>query len=109
MSRRLAPQEHALYPGEVRNVAIDFSGLLDDGETLSSVTQAEESTSTLVVSSEQINAAEVVINGASVPIGHAVQLRVDHNNAAAEQYVVDIECLTSASQEVVGSVILRAC
>ena len=31
---KIAPQIRDIYPGEVRNIVVDFSGMLDAGESL---------------------------------------------------------------------------
>jgi hypothetical protein len=107
MSKRLAPQDRPLYASEVRIVSVDFSGLLDDGETLASVTSVTDPSGLLSITDEQVNTTALNINGQPTAIGHACLFRVDHNGADAGTYILDIECLTSASQEVTGSVNVR--
>lgn len=107
MSKRLAPQCGELYPSEVRAVAVDFSGVLDEGETLAAVLSISEVSGDLGLSGQQVSSAPLTINGVVVPAGMAVQFMVDHNGATQGQRLVDIECSTSAGQEVTGSVSLK--
>lgn len=101
---RVAPQDHELYEGEVRNIAANMAGLMDEGETLSSIVSIQDDSGLLSITSEQINSSSVEVNGVDVAAGLVVQFRVDRNGAANGCYLVDIECLSSAAQEVTGSV-----
>jgi len=102
-----APQIGQLLIGEVANVAIDCSGFLDSGETITgTVTVEEQSTSDLTISSEQVNGSTITINGASVSAGYAVQCRVDTTGASAREYSLMVSVVTSAGQTRKGLVAL---
>lgn len=100
-----APQIGEILIGEVANIAIDCSGFLDTGETITgAVTVEEQTTSELTITSEQANSAELTINGAAVAVGLAVQCRVDAASAAAGDYTLIVTAVTSASQTRKGKV-----
>jgi len=107
MSRRVAPECRAIYASEIRAVSVDFSGVLDEGETLTSVLSIDDPSNELAITGTQVNSAPVDINGVSVPAGLAVQFLLDHNGATQGNRLIDIECSTSAGQEVVGSVPIK--
>ncbi len=94
-----APQIRELTTDETRNISVDMSGLLDDGEVLVGAPTIECSDS-LTVDNEQINTAAVVINGDSVAVGCAVQFTVASTVRGA--YTIDIKCSTDANQVVEG-------
>lgn len=105
---KVAPQIRQVYIGEVRNIAVDMSGMLDVGETLSGTPAvAMESGTGLTFSSEQTNASAVVINDVTVPIAHAVQVSCDAASATVGRYTLVVTCSTSASQTVKGEVIVQ--
>jgi len=97
-----ATQLHRIGVGEVRNVAIDFTGVLDSGEVLTGTpTVVEETTSDLTITNKVVSTAVVVINHADVPIGEAVQFRVDATSAVLNRtYILLITCDTDAGQTV---------
>lgn len=105
----IAPQVHPISTSELRNVAVDFSGKLDSGELLTGTpTVTEVGTSDLVLASKQVNAADRIINGATVATGKAVQFTVDASGSSAGQRrTVDIVCGTDAGQTVHGRVVLK--
>jgi len=102
-----APQIRALYVGEERNVAVDFSGKLDDGETLKGIPTVSAVALGLVVSGEQVNSSAISIDGTTVDIGRAVQFSVNASNASAGTIVLLVSCSTSASQVVRGLITVR--
>jgi len=110
MGSRLAIQSHNLYEGGVRNVAVNFAPLLDEGETLvgtPTVTNAAGNLSDLVISNEQLNAAEMSINGVAIPASLAVVFRVARGAAAEGEYYLDILVNTSGGQTIPGTVLVN--
>jgi len=103
---KTAPQVRSVYPGEVRNVAIDFTFQLDAGETLSGTpTVSALSGYGVTFSGQQINASAITINGTVVAIGNAVQFTADATSAASGATIrLLITCGTSASQTLKGIV-----
>ena len=90
-----SPELHAKAVSEVRNVAVDFRGRLDDGELLSgtpTVTQA-----TLVPTNVGVNVAEKKINGWTVAIGQAVQFQVPAGGTPSTVYTFQISCATNST------------
>lgn len=90
-----APQIHNISTDETRNVSVDMTALLDDGETItgSPTVQCDAS---ITVTNEQYNAAAVTINGVSVAAGKAVQFTVEPS--ARGLYPVEIVAQTSEGQ-----------
>jgi len=105
--KRLAPQIHQLYLGEDRIVSIDCSGGLDAGEALAGTPVVTEVTGALTISQEQVSSVDLVINGAEVPAGYAVQFSVDRNQASAAARTIDVSVLTTSGQTVTGAVRLE--
>jgi len=105
-----APQVAEILVGEVVNIAADFRGFLDEGETISGTPTVEElATSLLSITGAQANVAPLVINGATVPAGLAVQCQVDAANAVADRYDLRITAETSAGQRRKGVVRINVC
>jgi hypothetical protein len=104
----VAVQVRDIATGEVRNVAVDFSGKLDSGETLSGTpTTSEIDTNDLSFSGQQVSTGALTIVGETVATGLAVQFTVDASTALAGKiYRVMVTCATSASQTVKGIVTL---
>jgi hypothetical protein len=105
--KRLAPGSRKLYLGGVRNVAVSFAGLLDEGETLSGTPTVSEATESLGITAAQVSTADLVIEGVKVKAGHAVQFRLTRGEASAGNYEIDILAPTSAGQTIPGSVTIR--
>lgn len=107
-----APQIQTKKVSEVRNVAVSFSGKLDDGELLTGtpvVTDANSpSPAELTFSNEAVNTSAKTINGISVPIGEAVQFKVA-GGTAGKTYNINIVVTTDATpaQTLYGKVRLR--
>ena len=93
-------------PDEHRISSVDFSGKLDTGEALTgSPTVTEVTTTDLAITNAKVNSAIIEINGRSVPIGEAVQFKVDYAGATVRnKYIVKIICATDAGQTVAGQV-----
>jgi len=103
------PERQAKTVSEVRNVAIDFRGKLDDGELLTgSPTVTEVGTANLTISNQKVNTVALIIEGQSVDIGMAVQFKVLGGNAGTN-YKIRISVVTTASpaQTLIEDVILR--
>ena len=98
-----APQQRELIAGEAANVAIDFRGKLDTGETITgSVSVSEVTTDQLAITSAQANGTSVSINGEAVGAGLAVQCRVDTAGATPGTYTLEASAATSAGQLRIG-------
>jgi len=101
-----APQIHSMSTEEVRHVAVDMSGKLDTGETLTG-TPTVTSGSNQTITNKAVSTAELTINGETVAAGLAVQFTLD---ATAESIdTVYIQCGTSASQTIDGEIIVNVC
>lgn len=103
MAKRLARETREIYPGAIRNLAADFSGLLDAGETLSSVISVTPPSGAPVASAGQVNSSDMRINGAEVAAGKAVQFSITHAGEDAGVYEYDIIAVSSAGQRLPGS------
>ena len=87
-------QYRCMKLGSTRNVAVSFANVLDDGELL---TGTPTITATgLTISGEVVSTAILTIDGASVPIGEAVQCSVT-GGAAGVTYEMDITVSTDAA------------
>lgn len=81
----------------VRNAAIDCTGVLDSGESLSGTPTVEEvTTSDLTISNSAISTAELVINDKPIASGKAVQFKVS-GGAANTTYEIKITMSTDAT------------
>ena len=107
-----APQRNTKTVSEVRNIAISFSGKLDDGELLTGTPTVVEvnpsSPQALTFASIAVNTAILTINDISPPIGEAVQCSVS-GGVANEVYVIKVVCGTDATpaQTLYGTITLR--
>jgi len=100
-----APQIQEMSASEVRHVAVDFSGKLDTGETLTGTPAVVEVTTTaLTITNKAVSTGVLSINSVSVPIGEAIQFTVDA--ATTGTYQIRITCGTSESQTVDGLITL---
>jgi len=93
-------------PDEHRISSVDFGGKLDSGELLTgSPTVTEVTTTDLVITNAQVSTGILTINGSSVPVGEAVQFKVDYASAEVrKKYIVKVVCGTDAGQTVAGQV-----
>lgn len=109
LNDKLAQEVGAVLAGEVRNIGIDCKGVLDTGELLSGTPSvAEQDSSHLSISSEQVSTEAKTINGRSVPTGEAVLCRVDASGAVKNRsYRLKISCVTTAGQTIAGFVTLK--
>ena len=99
----VAPQVHSLTPNKSRVVSVDMTGQLDSGETLAGTpVVVENNTSALTITGPVVNTAELEINDRTVAIGKAVQFTVSGNLQG--RYVVSAYAVSSASQDIGGSV-----
>ena len=104
-----APQRHHKAVSELRNVAVDLSGLLDVGELLTGTpTVLEVTTTALTLSSKIVNTTAITVNGTVLLIGQAVQFRVA-GGLADTAYTVRITVGTNAApaQTLVVTLYLR--
>lgn len=92
-----APQVRTVDQAEVRNVAVDLRGKLDEGELLVGTPTVTEVTSTdLTISNNTINSDAETIMGLVVPAGQAVLFRVSGFIPGAV-YRIKIHATTDAS------------
>ena len=88
-----------LMIGEQANVAIDFRGLLDTGETLTGTpTVTEVDTTLFTLSSKAVSVGSLTINGKTVGAGLAVQFFINATAATAGGYLLRVLCGTSEGQ-----------
>lgn len=85
--------------GDVERVAIDYTDWLDAGESLSAVTVAEESTTDLTLSDEDVSAAALVILGRTVAAGRAALFTIE--GQLAGKYSIRVTVTTNAGREIV--------
>lgn len=77
MPANVAPQRIYVTVGEIPNVSIDCTGLLDSGELISTLTSVLEiTTANLTIDNKAISTAELTINGVAVATGKAITFRV---------------------------------
>jgi hypothetical protein len=95
-------KQYPISDNQIRNVAIDFAGMLDEGETLSGTPQVEQvGASSLELTAAAVNTAIISINGRQVPVGEAVQFRVDATGVQPPATVrVDVIVNTTSGQVV---------
>ena len=102
-----APQVRELNTAEVANVAVDCSGFLDSGETITgAVTVTEVTTSELTITGAQTNGSSIEVDGSTVTAGLGVQFTVNTTGSAAGTYKILITVVTSATQTRKGFVTL---
>jgi hypothetical protein len=100
---KTALQSRQALAGAERIISVDFSGLLDTGETLDGTpTVVEEGTSVLSFTQKQTNSVPIEINGVSVPVDHAVMFKVDLTGVAEDVYTIKVTCDTTAGQTNIG-------
>lgn len=107
-----APQRHIKTALEVRNVAVSFSGMLDEGELLTGtptvVDNSPPSPEALTFSNIAVSTTALTINGISVPAGEAVQFSLS-GGVVNTAYTIKISCGTDATpaQTLYGSIDIR--
>jgi hypothetical protein len=99
-----APQIHTVTIDEVRNASIDFSGFLDEGEQLTG-TPVVAAPDSMTIENEQLNSDELMINGETVAVSHAVLFQVTATLRGS--YTLNIRCGTSANQTIEGTIRLN--
>lgn len=108
----IAPQRPFKSVSGVRNIAVSFSEMLDANELLSGtpvITEVINSSSPntdLTITSKVISTAVLTINNISVPIAEAVQFTVTGGLTANSPYSITISIGTTASQTLIGTVVL---
>jgi len=97
-SRARAPDRPVAVVGETKKFGVDCTNILEDGELLTGTpTVAEETTSDLSISEEQVNVAAVTLNGESVAIGKAVLFYASGFLKASAPYTIKITATTDAA------------
>lgn len=110
MSQNTAPERPITAPGEMRNFAFSFAGVLDSGELLTGTpTAVEQTSSDLTISNVAVNTSALTINEQSVPIGEAVQGKIVGQLAAHSPYTINVTASTDATpaQRFVKSFVFR--
>src|SRR5512146_2018090 len=98
MGLKTAPQRCVVKVGEVRNVSVDFTDVLDSGELLTGTPTVSEATTTdLTFANKAVNTAALTINGRAVAIGAAVQFKVSGQLAAGSPYTITVTATTTAT------------
>jgi hypothetical protein len=100
----IAPQIRSMSVAETRTISVDFSGKLDDGESLTGTPVATEPSGTIALSGEVVSSTELTINGEAVAAGLAVQFVADAS--VTGRYLIDIVVSTDASQVLEGRITL---
>ena len=89
-----------LSAGDVEWFQLDYTDLLDSGESITGTpVVAEQTSSDLTISSEQFNSSATVINGRSVSAGKAVQFLVSGQLAATERYSLHVTAITDSTPQ----------
>ena len=92
-----APQRHSKAVSEVRNVAVDMRGLLDDGELLTGTpTIVEVTTTDLTLASKAVNGSTLTINGVECLAGQAVTFKVS-GGVAGSTYTIRVTVSSDAT------------
>ncbi len=81
---------------EVRNVAVSFAGKLDVGELLTGTPTIIDAATVLTLSNKAVSTAELTINGATVPIGEALQFKVS-GGVDGTTYSIELKCATDST------------
>lgn len=92
---------------ETKNAAVDFTGQLRSGETISSVTSVTISPSGPTLSNNAVSGSAMDINGTSVAAGKAITFRITGSAATKGQYTITATVATSSSQVLVSLLPLR--
>jgi len=95
-----APQRNTMAVGATRNFAVSFADKLDTGELLTGtptiVDNSPSSPEVLTITNKAVSVAELTINGATVPIGEAVQFSLS-GQASGVSYTIKITVSTDAT------------
>jgi uncharacterized membrane protein len=91
-----ALQEYEVKKGTIANVSVDCRGWLDGEELLTGVPTVA-STAGLTFANQAVSVAELTINGQDVPIGKAVQFKVDTTSATVGEYTITITASTDST------------
>lgn len=91
-----AKQISAKTAAEVVNVEVDFSGLLETGESLTGAITLTDASGDLTIDNETISAGTLTINGRSVAAGQAILFRVG-GGTAGTSYTIGVRCATNSS------------
>jgi hypothetical protein len=105
--KRFAQQYRDLHVGGIRNVAVDFTGVLDASELLTGTPTVTDSSGELAIGGVQVSSVAMLINGVSVPAGRAVAFSVERGAAPEGDYELDILAATDAGQQIPGTVVIR--
>ena len=101
MGKNTAIQHLSMYSEEVRNVAVSFVDVLDEGELLTdavTVTQLSPATPAMTFANEAVNVAALTINNKDAAIGQAVQFKVTAPEVSTKtEFALLIEVATDAT------------
>lgn len=91
-------QRALISEGDIDVFSIDGTDYLDAGEVFTGTpTAVEQTTGDLTISDMSVNAASVVIDGATVEIGAAIQGKVLGQLAATRSYDILVTATTDAT------------
>lgn len=106
-----APQIHPISRKEVRSVAVDCQGNLEDDDVITGApTATEVGTDHLDITDVQISTEALSINGANVPIGKAILFKVDARDPSVRHrwtYGISLVFDTAGGERVEGGVRVR--
>ena len=98
MSLCTAPQVPNIPEGSTEVGYISWNNVLKSGETISSATVEEDTTSDLTIENVIPTAGEEEINNETVAAGRAIQYDITGMLAATKRYKLNIEITTSAGR-----------
>ncbi len=92
---------------ETKNAAVDFTGQLRSGESISSVTSVTISPSGPTISNSAVSGSSMEINGVDVDAGKAITFRITGAAATKGLYTLTATVATSSSQVLVSLLPLK--
>ena len=96
MPASTSPEIRFITSGETRNVAVDMTGKLDSGETLTGTPTVTVSPTGPTLSNKAVNTSTLVINGSSVTAGYAIQFKIT-GATAGTLYTITCTCGTTST------------
>jgi hypothetical protein len=100
------PHPRYKTPSAVKNMAVDMSGHLDDGEILTGTPTVSVSPSGPTLGSCTINSGPQMVNGQKCPAGTVVKFTASGGTAGVD-YAILVSSSTSGSQTVQGYITLK--
>lgn len=99
MSCEKAPQIVCMGKSRTKRAAIDLTGQLRDGVTLTGTPTVTVSPSGPTLTAKTTNAAAIDINGTEVAIAHAVTVLIAGGGTAGT-YTLSVSCATTDSETI---------